>query len=107
MSTMKTIFDFTRNTGPIKTSNGKGYRMFVTIPEDVMASKSISEGATMTIKFYDKTKNELFSGEVTIISKRRISFNKLTEEFIRHYRTGKTMFGYVLIDTNVWIAQEL
>lgn len=104
---MITIFDFTRNTGPIKNSNGKGYRMFVTIPKDVMVSKSISEGTTMIIKFYDKTGKELFSGEVSIISNRRIAFNKLTEDFIKQYGTEKKMFGYTLIDTNEWIAKEL
>lgn len=104
---MTTTFDFTRNTGPIKTSNGKGYRMFVTIPEDVMTSKSISEGTSMTMKFYDRTEKELFSGEISIISKRRIAFNKLTEEFITHFGTGKTMFGYALTSTKEWVAQEL
>lgn len=102
-----TIFDFIHNTGPIKTSNGKGYRMFVTIPEEIMNSKSISEGTTMTIKFYDKKEKELFYGEISIISNRRMSFNRLTEDFINYYGTGKVKFGYALIDTNEWIAKEL
>lgn len=104
---MTTTFDFTRNTGPIKNSNGKGYRMFVTIPDDVMIRKSILEGTAMMIKFYDKTEKKLFSGEISIISKRRIAFNKLTEEYIKHYGIGKTEFGYALIDTDEWIAKEL
>lgn len=104
---MITTFDFTSNTGPIKTSTGKGHRMFVTIPNDVMISKPISKGTTMTIKFYDKTDMELFSGEISIISNRRIAFNKLTEEYVKLYGTGKTMFGYTLIGAKEWIAKEL
>lgn len=104
---METTFDFTRNTGPIRTSNGKGYRMFVTIPEDVMANRLLAEGSTMTMKFYDKSGKEIFSGEITIISKRRISFNKLTEDFIEHFGKEKTMLGYTVKGTGEWIAQEL
>lgn len=104
---MITTFDFTHNTGPIKNSNGIGYRMFVTIPEDVMVSKSISVASAMNIKFYDKTDKELFSGVISIISNRRISFNKVTDDFIKHYGTGKTMFGYVLNAENEWVAKEL
>lgn len=102
-----TIFDFIRITCPIKTSNGKGNRMFVTIPEEIMNSKSISEGTKMTIKFYDKTWKQLFYGKISIISNRRMSFNKLTQDFIDHYGKEKVKFGYALIGTNKWIAKEL
>lgn len=104
---MATTFDFTRNTGPIKTSNGKGYRMFVTIPEDVMTSRLLAEGSIMTMKFYDKSGKEIFSGKISIISKRRISFNKLTEDFIKYFGMEKTMFGYAVNGTGEWIVKEL
>lgn len=106
---MEKSYDFTRELGPIKTSDDKGWRMFTTIPADVMKSKALAKGDMIEIQFNDKEGNRVVVARATIISERRISYNKeATEELVKIFGLSpKKPFGFVVIEKGKWMAREL
>ena len=105
ISKLPTTFDFERKIGVVGKHD---LRIFIKLPEKVVVSKSLAKGDILTITFYDKKGNMLFTAKGKIMSQNRIILPKVIQDlFIVHYGNKKTLFGLCEMTGGVWSAQEL
>ena len=96
---------FKRKVGAVGTHDP---RIFIKFPNGIISSCSLGKGDFITLTFYDKTGNCLFSAEVKILSQNRVFLPKIVQEkFIERFGYEKISFEFDEVTKGKWTACEL